>query len=99
MRPNHAKPLITPGPKAREYLKRDSQVISPSYPRASPFIMDRGVDCEVWDVDENRFIDMAAGIAVCNPEECWPNVENGNPAGGTNGPSGCRILYHPLWIE
>ena len=26
--------------------------------------MDHGLGCEVWDVDGNRFLDLAAGIAV-----------------------------------
>jgi len=99
MRPNHTKPLITPGPKAREYLKRDSQVISPSYPRASPFIMDRGVDCEVWDVDGNRFIDLAAGIAVCSTGHSHPKVVEAIRSQAERFIHISSDFYHPLWIE
>jgi 4-aminobutyrate aminotransferase len=56
-----------PGPKARELLARDALVVvSPSYPRDYPFVMSHGRGAEVWDVDGNRFLDFAAGIAVCS---------------------------------
>ena len=53
-----------PGPKARAIVERGDQVISPSYPREYPFVMEKGRGVEVWDVDGNRFLDFAAGIAV-----------------------------------
>ena len=56
-----------PGPKARALLARDAKVVSPSYPRDYPFVMSHGRGTEVWDVDGNRFLDFAAGIAVCAP--------------------------------
>ncbi len=68
--------IITPppGPKARKLLKRDKKVISPSYPRDYPFVMDRGRGAEVWDVDRNRYIDWAAGIAVTATGHSHPKV-------------------------
>lgn len=53
-----------PGPKARKMLARDKKVVSPSYPRDYPFVMDHGQGAQVWDVDRNRYIDWMAGIAV-----------------------------------
>lgn len=53
-----------PGPNARKLLARDKKVVSPSYPRDYPFVMDRGQGAQVWDVDRNRYIDWMAGIAV-----------------------------------
>ncbi len=50
-----------PGPKAIEFLKRDHEVISPSYPRANPLVMARGRGTEVWDVDGNRYLDFTGG--------------------------------------
>lgn len=44
--------LSVPGRKAMKFLERDKAVISPSYPRASPFVMDHGVGSEIWDVDD-----------------------------------------------
>jgi 4-aminobutyrate aminotransferase len=63
-----------PGRKARAILKRDKHVISPSYPRDYPFVMDRGRGAEVWDVDRNRYIDFASGIAVCSTGHSHPEV-------------------------
>src|SRR4051812_38168916 len=53
-----------PGPMAQEILTRDQAIISPSYTRSYPFVMDHGKNCLVWDVDGNRFIDFTAGVAV-----------------------------------
>jgi 4-aminobutyrate aminotransferase len=63
-----------PGPKARALLERDRPVSSPSYPRDYPFVMARGRGVEVWDVDGNRFLDFAAGIAVCSTGHAHPVV-------------------------
>jgi 4-aminobutyrate aminotransferase len=63
-----------PGPKARAMLKRDSAVISPSYPRDYPFVMDYGKGSWLWDVDGNRFLDFMAGIAVNSTGHAHPEV-------------------------
>ena len=63
-----------PGPKARALVERDQRVVSPSYPREYPFAMSHGRGVEVWDVDGNRFLDFAAGIAVCSTGHCHPHV-------------------------
>ena len=63
-----------PGPKARAMIARDAEVISPSYPRDYPFVMAHGRGTEVWDVDGNRFLDFAAGIAVCATGHAHPRV-------------------------
>ncbi|MGA2777044.1 MAG: acetyl ornithine aminotransferase family protein [Steroidobacteraceae bacterium] len=63
-----------PGPKARALLARDALVVSPSYPRDYPFVMSHGRGAEVWDVDGNRFLDFAAGIAVCSTGHSHPVV-------------------------
>jgi len=63
-----------PGPKARALIARDAAVVSPSYPRDYPFVMDNGRGAEVWDVDGNRFLDFAAGIAVCSTGHSHPEV-------------------------
>ena len=63
-----------PGPKARLLLERDAPVTSPSYPRDDPFVISHGRGAEVWDVDGNRFLDFAAGIAVCATGHAHPQV-------------------------
>src|SRR5262249_27478856 len=60
--------------KARALLARDFEVTSPSYPRDYPFVMSHGRGAEVWDVDGNRFLDFAAGIAVCSTGHSHPAV-------------------------
>ncbi len=42
--------LNLPGPKARALIERDHKVISPSYPRGYPFVMDHGKGTEVWEL-------------------------------------------------
>ena len=71
--PAHIKTAL-PGPKARAMIARDAAVISPSYPRDYPFVMSHGRGTEVWDVDGNRFLDFAAGIAVCATGHAHPQV-------------------------
>ena len=68
------EPMKLPGPKARALIKRDSSVISPSYPRDYGFVMDHGKGSEVWDVDGNRFLDFMAGIAVNATGHSHPEV-------------------------
>jgi 4-aminobutyrate aminotransferase len=73
MRPPHIRTEL-PGPNARALLARDRPVSSPSYPRDYPFVIARGRGVEVWDVDGNRFLDFAAGIAVCSTGHAHPQV-------------------------
>ena len=63
-----------PGPKAREYVARDKEAVSPSYTRGYPFVMERGEGCLAWDVDGNRYIDFNAGIAVTATGHAHPKV-------------------------
>ncbi len=63
-----------PGPRARQIIERDRATISPSYPRDYEFVMDHGKGSEVWDVDGHRFVDFAAGIAVCSTGHSHPDV-------------------------
>ena len=80
MQPKREQPSLQhlktelPGPKARAMLARDVEVASPSYPRDYPFVMSHGRGTEVWDVDGNRFLDFAAGIAVCATGHANPEV-------------------------
>jgi len=73
MKNTHIKTEL-PGPKARALLARDALVVSPSYPRDYPFVISHGSGAEVWDVDGNRFLDFAAGIAVCSTGHSHPAV-------------------------
>lgn len=66
--------MSLPGPKAKQLVMRDQSVVSQSYPRSYPFVMDHGKGTEVWDVDGNRFLDFAAGIAVVATGHSHPQV-------------------------
>src|SRR5579864_6287005 len=63
-----------PGPKAQALIARDRPVTTPSYPRDYPFVMAKGRGAEAWDVDGNRFLDFASGIAVCSTGHAHPKV-------------------------
>src|ERR1700688_850264 len=73
MRPPHIRTAL-PGPRAQALLERDFAVTTPSLPRDYPFVMAKGRGAEVWDVDGNRFLDFAAGIAVCSTGHAHPAV-------------------------
>ncbi len=63
-----------PGPKARALIARDEAVASPSLTRAYPLVAESGSGMVVTDVDGNRFLDFAAGIAVCATGHSHPKV-------------------------
>ena len=63
-----------PGPKARALIARDEAVASPSLTRAYPLVAESGSGMVVTDVDGNRFLDFAAGIAVCSTGHSHPKV-------------------------
>jgi 4-aminobutyrate aminotransferase len=63
-----------PGPKAKAIIARDATVVSPSYTRGYPFVMERGYGAMVEDVDGNVFLDCAAGIAVNATGHSHPDV-------------------------
>lgn len=91
--------LNLPGSKARAYISRDQAVISPSYPRGYPFVMERGLGTEVWDVDGNRFLDFAAGIAVVSTGHSNPRVVKAIQEQVEKFIHISSDFYHSKWIE
>ena len=63
-----------PGPKAQALIERDGRSVSTSYTRPYPFVMAAGEGAIVEDVDGNRFLDCAAGIAVNSTGHSHPDV-------------------------
>jgi len=63
-----------PGPKARELVKRDEQVISPSFVRYYPLVIEGGKGCIVRDVDGNQYIDFNSGLVCLNVGHSHPKV-------------------------
>jgi 4-aminobutyrate aminotransferase len=68
--------LVTalPGPKAKRVVELDREILSPSYTRSYPLVAKKGHGATVEDVDGNRFLDFAAGIAVVATGHCHPEV-------------------------
>ncbi len=88
-----------PGPKAKAIIERDRNVISPSYPRDYPFVMDHGKGSEVWDVDGNRFLDFAAGIAVVSTGHSHPKVVKAIQDQAEKFIHISSDFYHQNWVE
>jgi len=88
-----------PGPKAKAIIERDQKVISPSYPRDYPFVMDHGNGTQVWDVDGNRFLDFAAGIAVTSTGHSHPTVVKAIQDQAEKFIHISSDFYHEKWVE
>jgi len=88
-----------PGKKANALIERDLSVVSPSYPRAFPFAMDHGKGSEVWDVDGNRFLDFAAGIAVVSTGHSHPKVVKAIQEQAEKFIHISSDFYHEKWVE
>ena len=93
------KTTTLPGTKAQQIMDRDRLVVSPSYPRAAPFVMDHGLGSEVWDVDGNRFVDFAAGIGVCSTGHSHPQVVKAIKRQADRFLHISSDFYHPAWVE
>ena len=85
--------------KASALLDRDRAVVSPSYPRAAPLVVERGSGAEIWDIDGNRFIDFAAGIATCTTGHSHPKVVAAIKDQAEKFIHISSDYYHPAWVE
>jgi 4-aminobutyrate aminotransferase len=76
MTKHHVPYLATevPGPKARDLVGQSEQAVSPSLAHVYPLAVKSAQGVVVEDVDGNRFLDCAAGIAVCSTGHCHPGV-------------------------
>jgi 4-aminobutyrate aminotransferase len=63
-----------PGPKARDLVKRDEKVISQSFVRFYPLVIEGGKGCIVRDVDGNEYIDFNSGLVCLNVGHNHPKV-------------------------
>ncbi len=63
-----------PGPRASEFIRRDALLVSPSYTRAYPLVVEKAKGLWLKDVDGNTFLDFTAGIAVHTTGHCHPEV-------------------------
>ena len=91
--------LNVPGPKAQALIDRDRKVVSASYPRGYPFVMDHGRGVEVWDPDGNRYIDMMAGIAVLSTGHSHPKVVQAVQSAAEKFLHISSDFYHEGWVR
>ncbi len=91
--------LNVPGPQALALIERDKKVISSSYPRGYPFVMDHGKGVEVWDPDGNRFIDFMSGIAVLSTGHSNPKVVKAVQEAAEKFLHISSDFYHEGWIR
>lgn len=59
--------------QSAQLKERQTEAVGPGIGTKSVYVK-RAENAELWDVDGNRFIDFAAGIAVNNTGHCHPKV-------------------------
>ncbi|MCU0802805.1 MAG: 4-aminobutyrate--2-oxoglutarate transaminase [Rhodobacteraceae bacterium] len=57
-----------------EVAKRRETAVSRGVGMMTQIYADRALNSEVWDIEGNRYIDFAAGIAVVNTGHCHPRI-------------------------
>ena len=57
-----------------EVAKRRDDAISRGVGMMTQIYVDRALNAEIWDIEGNRYIDFAAGIAVVNTGHCHPRI-------------------------
>ena len=63
-----------PGPRAKEIIYRDCNIMSSCISRSYPLVMDRARGATITDVEGKTYIDFVAGIAVMNVGHSNPEV-------------------------
>ncbi len=63
--------------KNAELLERRKYAVGMGVASATPIYAEKALNAELWDVDGNRYIDFAMGMAVVNTGHCHPKVIEG----------------------
>ena len=63
-----------PGPRAKEIIDADKQLLMQSFSRYYPLVVKRAKGFIVEDVDGNKYLDFNSGIAVMNVGHCHPRI-------------------------
>ncbi len=63
-----------PGPRAREIISKDENLIMQSFKRWYPLVVDTGKGAVIRDVDGNTYIDLNSGLAVVNLGHNHPRI-------------------------
>ena len=62
------------GANAKSWIDRDERLMSSSYTREYPLVVENAEGSLLWDVDGRRYIDFMAGIGVMNVGHRHPRV-------------------------
>lgn len=71
---NNEQPIIKSKQTNQELQQRKTAVIARGQGNVYPVYVSHAKNAEVWDVENNRYIDFASGIAVCNTGHSHPLI-------------------------
>ena len=69
-----AKGKTAPAPTNADWQERKVAAIARGQGNIAPVYVERAKNAEIWDVEGNRYIDFATGIAVCNTGHSHPKI-------------------------
>ena len=58
----------------KDLHERRAEAIPRGIASAAPIFVEKANNAELWDVEGRRYLDFAAGIAVCNTGHCHPRL-------------------------
>ena len=91
--------LNVPGPLARSIIERDRPSFPLRIPRPIRLSWTTAKAVEVWDVDGNRFLDFAAGIAVASTGHSHPRVVKAIQDQAEKFIHISSDFYHEKWVQ
>lgn len=65
--------VVSPDMSQKDLLDTAARRLYPNY-RPAPMVLARGQGCELFDVDGRRWLDLAAGVAVCSVGHGHPEL-------------------------
>lgn len=71
VQPRHPEPAAASN---ADWQARKTAAIARGQGNAAPIYVDRASNAEIWDIEGRRYIDFAAGIAVCNTGHSHPAI-------------------------
>ena len=83
-----------------EVAKRRDDAISRGVGMMTQIYADRALNSEVWDIEGNRYVDFAAGIAVVNTGHRHPKVMAAVPTSWTSFTHTChQVMPYESYIR
>ncbi|PLN78795.1 acetylornithine and succinylornithine aminotransferase [Aspergillus taichungensis] len=90
-----SNPDPTPDSTTAAFIKERAPYMVPTYVRPAPMMM-KGQGCYLWDMENRRYLDMTAGIAVNSLGHCDPEIA-GIVAEQAETLIHASNLYHNVW--